>query len=219
MDEQKNLNPDPVSQPASEAILSSSTTETTNLQAEIPQTTLPETTEMTIIEANQAEPITAPETAQNITPEPIPEILPETPTAQMAGNEPLPESIPEPTQPSTEATVEAPQQETPTALAIPTPEERPSEETPPKAEESPRTSSSTQQGTSQPEPTPTPASSPESMPAQAQVTVTPPRNIARLLLEKAKLTIQLRKQKKLLKIMNLFEKKKHITNDDVEKLA
>lgn len=48
--------------------------------------------------------------------------------------------------------------------------------------------------------------------------VAPTRNIARLLLEKAKATILLRKQKKLLKIMTLFEKKDHITNDEVEKL-
>ena len=56
------------------------------------------------------------------------------------------------------------------------------------------------------------------MPAQAPVVATPPRNLARLLLEKAKEVIQFRKQKKLVKIMMLFEKKKHITNDEVEKL-
>lgn len=39
-----------------------------------------------------------------------------------------------------------------------------------------------------------------------------------LLLTKARLVTQLRKQKKLVSIMNLFEKKKHITNDEVEKL-
>ena len=39
-----------------------------------------------------------------------------------------------------------------------------------------------------------------------------------LLLTKAHLVTQLRKQKKLLKIMALFAKQKSITNDDVEKL-
>ena len=38
------------------------------------------------------------------------------------------------------------------------------------------------------------------------------------LLSKAHLVTQLRKQKKLLKVMGLFVKKSHITNDDVEKL-
>lgn len=56
------------------------------------------------------------------------------------------------------------------------------------------------------------------MPAQAPVIATPPRNLARLFLAKAQAVIQLRKQKKLVKIMSLFEKKKHITNDEVEKL-
>lgn len=45
-----------------------------------------------------------------------------------------------------------------------------------------------------------------------------PQNILKLLLTKANLTIKLRKQKKLLKVMTLFAKKSHITNDDVEKL-
>lgn len=149
---------------------------------------------------SQAEPAPTSETAQIITPEPIPEILPETPMAQLAGSEPItptsvitptPETTKEAATPSAEAIAEAPQPETPIV---------------------------TQGSNPTPEPALTPAPSPESMPAQAQVTVTPPRNIARLLLKKAKLTIQLRKQKKLVKIMNLFEKKKSITNDDVEKL-
>jgi hypothetical protein len=116
------------------------------------------------------------------------EPISETGTAQMAGSEPLPASTPEPT-PSAGASAETPQQETPTPA---------------------------QGSTSQPEPTPTPV--PASMPAQAQVTTTSPRTLARLFLEKAKAVIQLRKQKKLLKIMTLFEKKNHITNDEVEKL-
>jgi hypothetical protein len=108
----------------------------------------------------------------------------------MAGNKPLPASTPEPT-PSAGATAEAPQMENPTP---------------------------TLGSTSQPEPTPPPVSAPASMPAKAPVTVTPPRNLGRLFLEKAKAVIQLRKQKKLVKIMGLFVKKSHITNDEVEKL-
>ncbi len=45
-----------------------------------------------------------------------------------------------------------------------------------------------------------------------------PQNILMLLLTKARLVTQLRKHKKLAKIMALFAKKSHITNDDVEKL-
>jgi hypothetical protein len=139
-------------------------------------------------EAPQVEPVSAPETAQSITPS---EPIPETPTAQMAGSEPLPESQPA-SAPSAGATAEAPQSEIPTQ---------------------------TIGSTVQPEPTPTPVqSAPASMPAQAPVIATPPRNLTRFFLEKAKAAIQLRKQKKLVKIMTLFEKKKHITNDEVEKL-
>ena len=74
---------------------------------------------------------------------------------------------------------------------------------------------------------PLPASTPEStpsagVPAESQQpetpTPTPPRNLTRLFLEKAKAVIQLHKQKKLVKMKNLFEKKTHITNDQVEKL-
>jgi hypothetical protein len=76
-----------------------------------------------------------------------------------------------------------------------------------------------QQGTVQSEPQPIPASPPESLPAQAPViTIPQPQNIVGLILTKARLMIQLRKQKKLLKIMPLFTKKNSITNDDVEKL-
>jgi Fic family protein len=71
----------------------------------------------------------------------------------------------------------------------------------------------------QPEPQPTPASPPESLPAQAPViAIPPPQNIVGLILTKARLMIQLRKQKKLVKIMGLFLTKSKITNDVVEKL-
>jgi hypothetical protein len=139
----------------------------------------------------QAEPVPAPETAQaEPANDPI-QTPPQTPTPQMEGNEALPESVPEPT-PSTTALAEAPRIETPTL---------------------------TQGSTSQSEPTPPPVQSTPAFPtpAPAQI-VTPPPNILKLLFKKAQLTIQLRKQKKLLKVMTLFAKKKSITNDDVEKL-
>ena len=143
------------------------------------------------------EPIPAPETAQaELVSDPTP-TPPETPTPQLPADEALPESTPE--------------METPTPSPIPVPDANEPEEpalTPPQ----------TQQGMVQPEPTPTPASAPESVPAQTPPTATPPRNILMLLLTKARLVTQLRKQKKLLKIMTLFAKKKSITNDDVEKL-
>lgn len=139
-------------------------------------------------EPPQAEPVSMPETAQA---EPPSEPITETPTAQMAGSEPLPESQ-SASSPSAGAPAEAPQQQTPTI---------------------------TQGSTATPEPMPTPVQpAPASMPAQAPVVATSARNLARVFLEKAKAVIQLRKQKKLLKIMTLFEKKKHITNDEVEKL-
>jgi len=146
-----------------------------------------------VIEPPQAEATPAlgqPTTAPETAQTAVPsEPITEAGTAQMAGNEPLPESAPEPT-PSAGASAEAPKPETPTL---------------------------TQGSTSQSEPTQTPVqSAPASMPAQAPVT--PPRTFARIFLEKAKAVIQLRKQKKLAKIMTLFEKKKHITNDEVEKL-
>ncbi len=52
----------------------------------------------------------------------------------------------------------------------------------------------------------------------APVIATSPQNIVGLIPPKARLVTQLRKQKKLVKIMTLFEKKSHITNDEVEKL-
>jgi hypothetical protein len=76
----------------------------------------------------------------------------------------------------------------------------------------------TPQGTTQPEPQPTPASPPESLPAQAPTIAPPPQNIVGLILTKARLIIQLRKQKKLNKVMGLFLTKSKITNDEVEKL-
>lgn len=188
MDEQNTQNPDPVTQPAGEASSPTPQAEPTTASTDSP-TPEPAT-----------EPVATTETAPAVAPT---EPIAETGTAQMAGSEPLPEPTP-----SAGAAAEAPQSQTPT-----------------------------QGSTSQPEPTPPPVPAPASMPAQgpqgplpfsktddhqenlvAPIIATPPRNLARLLLAKAQAVIQLRKQKKLLKIMTLFEKKKHITNDEVEKL-
>ena len=141
-------------------------------------------------EASSPTPQPEPASASVETPptEPITETASQTPTAQMAGNEPLPESTPK-----TEETPRTPRSET--------------------ARESTRPPlNANSQGRSGDE------GLVESMPAQAQVITASPRNLARLFLQKAQAVIQLRKQKKLLKIMSLFEKKKHITNDEVEKL-
>jgi predicted HTH transcriptional regulator len=144
-------------------------------------------------------------------------------------------TMPAPETPIAEAITEAPVIETPTPS--PTPNASASQETPPhgvlpfsntddreenlvapKTEESPRT----QQGTAQLESTPTqesPASPPESLPAPAPTIAIPsPQNIVGLILTKARLIIQLRKQKKLNKVMGLFLTKSKITNDEVEKL-
>lgn len=170
-----------------------------------------------ISEPPQAEPAQAPMEPISATPttpqtepvsEPI-EIPPEVTTAQMGRNEPLPQVTPEP---APQGAV-APEVEALTPTATPIPSESPSEETPPKTEESPRTPSppQSQQGTVQPEPSPTPP-----MPAQAQIS--PPQNIVGLILTKARAVIQLRKQKKLIKIMSMFLKQTSVTNDAVEKL-
>ena len=63
---------------------------------------------------------------------------------------------------------------------------------------------------------PEPASQPASVPAQAPVIVV--QNRIKDFFAKAAQAIQFRKQKKLTKIMTLFLKKTHITNDEVEKL-
>lgn len=172
-------------------------------QAIEPVTTTPDpvvadntpTTEPPQMESTQApiEPIPTPPTTPLTEPvfEPI-ETPTEAPTAQMGRNEPLPEPTP-----SVEvAPVEEPQ---PASIQ---PAQPPQEAAP-----------QTLQGTVQPEPIPTPASP---MPAQAQVP--PPQNIVGLILTKARAVIQLRKQKKLIKIMSLFAKQTSITNDAVEKL-
>lgn len=195
MDEQTSPVIDPVIPPAGEANTVASVPEPVKTENP-PVEPLLEISPETPVEA-----LSAPEIAPEIsTTEPIIE----TPTAQFPPSEPLappseevtptpePEIVPVPETPSAKVLTEEPQQETPTQGSTA------SEPTPP----------TVQQGSAQPEPTPAPA----------QIIVTPPRNIARLLLEKAKATIQLRKQKKLLKIMTLFEKKNHITNDEVEKL-
>ena len=126
----------------------------------------------------------------------------------------LPETASEPVLQGAGVSVEAHKVETLTPLPDSIYETSLSEETPPKAEEFPQTPP--QQGTVQPELPPTPASAPASMPAQAPTET--PQNILMLLLTKARLVTQLRKQKKLIKIIGLFAKKSHITNDDVEKL-
>lgn len=172
-----------------------------------------------VTEPSQAAEVTQAPTEPISTPPETPQSEPtqtptETPTPQMAGNEPLPEITTEPTTGGVGASAETPKEETPMPTPTPISDASPSEETHPKAEESAPTPPQTQQGTAQPEPTPPQESS---VPAQAQ-TVALPQNILKLLLTKANLTIQLRKQKKLLKVMGLFAKKTHITNDDVEKL-
>ena len=63
---------------------------------------------------------------------------------------------------------------------------------------------------------PKPVSQPLPMPAQAPVIVV--QNRIKDFFAKAAQAIQFRKQKKLAKIMGLFLKKTHITNDEVEKL-
>lgn len=114
-------------------------------------------------------------------------------TAQMAGSEPLPPQSGE---------------------EIPTPEPVPEAPAPTTEVAQPEAAPTQTPGST----APTPGSVAEPLLAPEQTMVAPTRNIARLLLEKAKATILLRKQKKLLKIMTLFEKKDHITNDEVEKL-
>lgn len=201
MDEQTSPALDPATLPAGEAntdIPASEPNKTENPIVKPAMEILPETPVETL-----STPESTPETVQT-------EPFQETPTAQMAGSEPFTPVNEEPT-PKLE-----PVSETPTPSI-----EVQAESTQP---ETPNTAQ-TPQGANQPEPTPAvsqgstaPEPTPEPPPAPAQTIVTPPRNIARLLLEKAKATIQLRKQKKLLKIMTLFEKKSHITNDEVEKL-
>ena len=200
MDEQTTPTPEPVIMAPNPAVVDTATTEPPQAEPALAPT----------------EPISIPlETAQNVPEtEPIAEQPPapiELPTAHMGRNEPLPEVIPEP---ASQGAV-APEVETLTPTATPILNESPSEETPPKTEESPRTAPppQSQQGTTQPEPTPAPVSP---MPAQAQIP--PPQNIVGLILTKARAVIQLRKQKKLIKIMSLFAKQTSITNDAVEKL-
>ncbi len=154
----------------------------------------------------ESEPVSPLQTAQTITPS---DPITETGTAQIAGSEPLPESKPTAKTPSAEAIAEGPQGSLPFSKT----DDRQENLVAPQ----PQTPTVTQGSAATPNPTPTPVQPVlASMPAQAPVTT--PRNLARVFLEKAKAVIQLRKQKKLLKIMTLFEKKKHITNDEVEKL-
>jgi hypothetical protein len=185
-----------------------------------------------------AEPVSAPETPQNVPlSEPLP-ATPEAPTPHLPVDEALLEITPESAPQGAGAVAEVPEVETPAAPPTPIPDASPAEETPqtPPAQAAPQPepapTSQTQQGTPQPEPTPESTRTPldansqgrsgdglvESVPAQAQEIATPPRNILMLLLTKAHLVTQLRKQKKLIKVMGLFATKKSITNDDVEKL-
>jgi hypothetical protein len=204
--------------------------EQTNPASEPVATLDPVVVNTSTIEPSLAEPTEAPaeaaitpaipETAQT---EVLSEPMAEGGTAQMGRNEPLTESAAEPVAevPSAEAVAEAPV-DTSTITSESPSVDSGSEDgmTMPveiKAEE-PRTPP-TQQGTAQPEPTRTPEPPASPVPAQAPVIATPPpQNIVGLILTKARLMIQLRKQKKLLKIMPLFAKKNSITNDDVEKL-
>ena len=102
----------------------------------------------------------------------------------------------------TEATPETPTAQLPPSEALPN-------LIPTEATQSPTVSP---QAPAQPEP----ASQPASMPAQAPVIVV--QNRIKDFFAKAAQAIQFRKQKKLTKIMGLFLKKTHITNDEVEKL-
>jgi hypothetical protein len=185
-------------------------------------------------EANTTEPTTQPindaveppqtEAVQPPT-EPIP--TPETPTPHLPVDEALPEITPEPAPQGADLNHEdaVGQEAQAEATKVETPTNTPESENIDSGSEAGMTmpASQTQQGTAQLEPPPTPASAPasppESLPAQAPVIIPPPpQNIVGLVLTKARLIIQLRKQKKLIKIMGLFLNKKSITNDDVEKL-
>jgi hypothetical protein len=138
----------------------------------------------------------------------------------MGRNEPLPESEPAPETPSFEVSAEVPEIETP--APSPTPTNTPESANIDSGSEAGMTMPAppqTPQGTVQPEPQPTPASPiPAPRIPETGTGTEAPHSIIALLLEKAKLTIQFRKQKKLNKVMGLFATKNKITNDEVEKL-
>jgi hypothetical protein len=208
--------PELETEPAGEANTTVSTTLPINDVVEPPQT---ETAQP------PTEPVPTPETPQTEQlSEPL-QTAPETPTPHLPVDEALPETTPEPTPQGAdlnhedavgqEAQAEAPKMEAPTTTA--------ESENLDSGSEAGMTMhpAQTQQGTAQPEPVQEqepPASPPESLPAQATPIPTPPQNILMLLLTKAHLVTQLRKQKKLIKVMGMFATKKSITNDDVEKL-
>jgi uncharacterized membrane protein len=138
----------------------------------------------------------------------------------MGRNEPLPESEPAPETPTAEVSAEVPEIETPTPS--PTPTSTPESASMDSGSEAGMTMPAppqTPQGTVQPEPQPTPASPiPAPRIPETGTGTEAPHSIIALLLEKAKLTTQFRKQKKLNKVMGLFVTKNKITNDEVEKL-
>jgi hypothetical protein len=183
--------------------------------------------------AAPAEPVSVPETPQT---EVLSEPLPESPTAQMGRNEPLKEAGPQGPLPFSKtddrqenlvAPAEVSEVETPTPEAgesppssteqIPSPQPSPVGRGGDAGTGIPIQQPETQQGTAQPESTPESTRPPLDANSQGR-SGDEGKNIVGLILIKARLMIQLRKQKKLLKIMPLFVKKNSITNDDVEKL-
>ncbi len=137
--------------------------------------------------------------AENTTPEPTPqneEIQPE-----LVVPEPIPKPEPE---------IETAQMAGNEPLAPDTPTSEP--ET--KLEEIETLPEQTSIESTPDEPKPKPESSqPKAVPPEEK-----PKNLWQALLTKARLIIQIRKRKKLEKIMTLFSKKPQITNDEVEKL-
>lgn len=131
------------------------------------------------------------------------------PTNSPATEPPLAEPVSVPETAQAEATAEASQ----TPPETPTAHFPPNEPLPDPVTTSDATQSPSTQAPAQPEP----ASLPASMPAQAPVIVIQ-QNRIKDFFAKAAQAIQFRKQKKLTKIMGLFLKKTHITNDEVEKL-
>ena len=135
-----------------------------------------------------------PQTEARQEPIPAPELTPEPQTAQFPPNEPLP---PTPVE-EVKTEPEPIEPEIPEA-AIPEPK-------------------SETQTSSQPESKPQPASQPQEQSAPVVVPPIVNKNPIREFLTKARNAIQIRKRKKLEKIMSLFAKRTNITNDEVEKL-
>lgn len=128
----------------------------------------------------------------------IDEITPTTPTPQTeAPQEPI--SSPEQAVPAGTAQIplNEPLGSEPVSEANPEPEEMPEVE---------------------PVEEPAPTSSPQEQSAPVVIPPIVNKSPIRELLNNARFAIQTRKKKKMEKIMKLFEKKSHITNDEVEKL-